>query len=196
AGVQAPAIYRLFGDKRGLLEAVAERGLERYVQEKSVREAGPDPVADLRAGWDLHIGFGLANPAIYGLMYGDPRPGTVSRAAAAGLEVLERHVHRIAAAGRLRVSERRAVDLLHAAGLGTVLALLAMPEDARDLALSDMAREAVLAAITTDSPVLESPSPATAAIALRAALPDATPLSEGERHLLDEWLDRLAADRA
>ena len=197
AGVQAPTIYRLFGDKGGLLEAVAEQRLALYVQEKSLREPGPDPVEDLRAGWDLHIGFGLANPAIYALMHGDPHPGDVSRAATAGLEVLERHVHRIAAAGRLRVSERRAVDLVHAAGLGTVLALLAMPEDARDLALSDTAREAVLAAITTTSPVLESPSPATAAIALRAVLPDATPsLSDGERHLLDEWLDRLSADRA
>jgi AcrR family transcriptional regulator len=197
AGVQAPTIYRLFGDKSGLLEAVAEHRLAAYVQEKSLREPGPDPVEDLRAGWDLHVGFGLANPAIFALMYGDPQPGVESRAAAAGLQVLERHVHRIAAAGRLRVSERRAVELVHAAGVGTVLALLATPEDARDLALSETAREAVLAAMTTQSPVLESPSPATAAIALRAVLPEATPsLSDGERHLLDEWLDRLAADRA
>lgn len=196
AGVQAPTIYRLFGDKSGLLDAVAEHGLATYVREKSVREPGPDPVADLRAGWELHIGFGLANPAIYALTYGDPRPGVVSPAAAAGRLILERHIRRIAASGRLRVSERRAVALVHAAGLGTVLALLELPEGERDPGLSDAAREAVLAAITTESPVLESSSPAAAAIALRAVLPDATSLSDGERHLLDEWLDRLAADRA
>jgi hypothetical protein len=44
--------------------------------------------------------------------------------------------------------------------------------------------------------VVERPSPATAAITLRAVLPDAPSLSDGERHLLDEWLDRLASDRA
>src|ERR1044071_6000937 len=74
AGVQAPTIYRLFGDKGGLLEAVAEQRLASYVQDKSLREPGPDPVEDLRAGWDLHIGFGLANPAVFSLMHGDPQP--------------------------------------------------------------------------------------------------------------------------
>ena len=34
AGVQAPAIYRLFGDKDGLLEAVAEYVMATYVSEK------------------------------------------------------------------------------------------------------------------------------------------------------------------
>ena len=64
AGVQAPTIYRLFGDKSGLLDAVAEHGFAVYLKEKKnqVGEFGPDPVANLRVGWDLHIGFGLANP--------------------------------------------------------------------------------------------------------------------------------------
>ena len=83
AGVQAPAIYRLFGDKSGLLDAVAEDGFTAYLKEKEVRPSGPNPVADLRAGWDLHVGFGLANPALYALMYGDPRPGARPPAAAA-----------------------------------------------------------------------------------------------------------------
>jgi hypothetical protein len=45
------------------------------------------------------------------------------------------------------------------------------------------------------SPTLESPGPAAAAIALRAVLPEATALTGGERRLLEEWLDRLAASR-
>lgn len=36
---------------------------------KKVRKLSRDPVADLRAGWDLHVGFGLCNPALYSLMY-------------------------------------------------------------------------------------------------------------------------------
>src|SRR3954468_23951911 len=73
AGVQAPTIYRLFGDKSGLLDAVAEHGFAAYLTEKGVPEATRDPIEDLKAGWDLHVGFGLANPALYALMYGDPR---------------------------------------------------------------------------------------------------------------------------
>jgi AcrR family transcriptional regulator len=193
AGVQAPTIYRLFGDKSGLLDAVAEHGFATQVAEKEVRELSPDPVGDLRAGWDLHVGFGLANPALYSLMYGDPRPGVRAPAAAAAHQILKQHIRRLAVAGRLRVSEQKAADLVHASGCGTVFTLLAMPEDRRDPDLPEAAREAVIAAITTRSPALESPRPAAAAIALRAILPDATALTVGERRLLEEWLDRLAA---
>jgi AcrR family transcriptional regulator len=192
AGVQAPTIYRLFGDKSGLVDAVAEHGFVAYLAEKEVRQAGSDPVADLRTGWDLHVGFGLASPPVYSLMYGDPRPGAPSRAAAAAEQILEGHIRRLAAAGRLRVGERLASDLVQASGRGTVLTLLALPADRRDPRLSEAAREAVIAAITTDAPALAAPGPAAAAIALRAVLPDATALTGGERRLLGEWLDRLA----
>jgi AcrR family transcriptional regulator len=194
AGVQAPTIYRLFGDKNGLLDAVAEHGFAAYLAEKVVRELGVDPVEDLRAGWDLHIGFGLANPALYSLMYGDPRPGVRGPAAAAAHQILTEHIRRLAVAGRLRVSEQKAADLVHACGCGTVFTLLATPVNRRDPELPKAAREAVIAAIT-GSPTLDSPGPAAAAIALRAVLPDATALTGGERRLLDEWLDRLAASR-
>ena len=197
AGVQAPAIYRIFGDKNGLLDAVAEHGFAAYLKSKQRRAWSDDAVEDLRDGWDLHIGFGLANPAIYALIYGDPRPGAKSPAAAAGYEFLEAHVHRLAIAGRLRVNETRAAAMVHASGCGTVLTLLETPANDRDLGLSGAAREAVIAAITTEAPVIESSDLAAAAIALRAALPDAKPiLTEGERHVLSEWLDRLAASSA
>jgi len=67
--------------------------------------------------------------------------------------------------------------------------------DRRDPGLPAAAREAVIAAITTESPAPDSPGPAAAAIALRVVLPDATVLTGGERRLLSEWLDRLAASR-
>ncbi|MFC7739831.1 TetR/AcrR family transcriptional regulator [Nocardiopsis composta] len=72
AGVQAPTLYRLFGDKQGLLEALAAHGFERYLADKQELGATDDPVADLRRGWDLHVDFGLARPALYVLMYGTP----------------------------------------------------------------------------------------------------------------------------
>jgi AcrR family transcriptional regulator len=186
AGVQAPTIYRLFGDKGGLLEAVAEHGFNAYLAEKGAPGEHPDPIDDLRAGWDLHVGFGLANPALYALMYGDPRAH--SAAAQAGVAVLRERIRRIARAGRLKVSEQRAADLVQAVGEGTVLRLLARP----DPGLADAAFDAVVAAIATDAPAVGSDGPAAAATALKARLADTDTLSDGERNLLTEWLDRIA----
>lgn len=192
AGVQAPALYRLFGDKRGLLDAVAEHGFATYLKEKKVRKPSRDPVDDLRTGWDLHIEFGLANPVIYSLMFGEPRPGQRSPAADAAFRILADLIRRVAVAGRLRVSEERAASLIHASGCGVVLTLLAMPEAQRDPGISEIAREAAITAITTEASTHRKPGEAAAAIALRAVLSDATPLSNAELHLLKEWLDRLA----
>jgi AcrR family transcriptional regulator len=192
ADVQAPTIYRLFGDKDGLLDAVAEHGFAAHLGSKRPDPAA-DPVADLRAGWDQHIAFGLANPALYALMYATPRAGLASPAHVAAEQVLRDRIHRVAAAGRLRVGEARATELMVAIGRGTLLTLLSMPESSRDLGLADAAREALMAAIITDAPAVETPGPAAAAIALRAALPEATALTESERSLLSDWLDRLTA---
>ena len=191
AGVQPPTLYRLFGDKRGLLDAVAAHGLTTYLHRKTVREPSGDPVDDLRAGWDEHVGFGLENPALYVLMYGDPRSGAAPPAATAAADVLALHIRRIAEAGRLRVPEDHAANLVHAAGCGTTLTLIATPERDRDPALSPAAREAIIAAITTDVPAATEPGPVAAAVTLRAVLPHTTVLTLPERDLLAEWLDRI-----
>src|SRR5918997_166322 len=68
AGVQAPTLYRLFGDKQGLLDAVTAYGFERYLAEKKTLVPSDDPVADLKRGWDNHVEFGLTHPAFYVLM--------------------------------------------------------------------------------------------------------------------------------
>ena len=192
AGVQAPTIYRLFGDKQGLLDAVMTHGLTTYVNSKIDRKPTADPIDDLRAGWDQHVDFGLANPALYALIYNELRPGAPPPAAVAGAEVLAKKIRRIAEVGRLRVDEERAVHLFHAAGSGITLTLIAMPEDRRDLTLATLAREAAISAITTDAPATATPGPVGAAVALRAVLPQTSVLTTPERSLLHEWLDRIA----
>ncbi|MFD6394165.1 TetR/AcrR family transcriptional regulator [Nocardia sp. NPDC060259] len=192
AGVQAPTIYRLFVDKQGLLDAVAAYGFAAHLSEKTSLEPTDDPVADLRTGWDLNMEFGLANPALYTLMYAEPRPGGTSPAALTALAVLGAHIHRIAEAGRLRIDEARATQLVHAVGGGTTLALIATPPDHRDITVSHLAREAVIATITTDVPISAAPGAAGAAVALRALLPQTTALTTGERGMLTELLDRIA----
>ena len=188
AGVQAPTLYRLFGDKDGLLAAVAEQVMADYVATKHEIAAGDDPVLELRRGWDDYIEFGLSHPAVFALINNPSRP--VSPATAAGLAVLAKRVHRVARAGRLGVTEERAVDLIHACGTGTVLTLIAKPPEVRD-DLAAGAREVVMAAIL-DEPRLVAGGPAGMATGLRANLDDVAGLTPGERHLLDELLQRIA----
>jgi AcrR family transcriptional regulator len=192
ARVQAPAIYRLFGDKRGLLDAVAAHGFAAYLRDKTARPPSGDPVDDLRRGWDLHVAFGVANPAVYTLMYGDPRPGAAPEAAREAAAVLDGLVRRVAEAGRLRVAADRAAAMIHAAGCGVTLSLIATPPAERDPGLSSAAREAVLAAVATGGPDADGDGGVAArAAALRAALPGTPGLSGNERALLGEWLDRV-----
>ena len=190
AGVQPPTIYRLFGDKQGLLDAIATRGVLDFLESKSALPAVDDPVEDLRRGWDLNIELGVANPALFALMYGRPSTPSTHEALNAGYAMLAAKVHRIAAAGRLRVPESLALSLIKAVGSGTTQALIAAPEP--DPSLSRVAREAVIAAVTTDEPAGGTPGPAAAAITLRAALPGLDAFSAGEKSLLDEWLRRIS----
>ena len=194
AGVQAPAIYRIFGDMGELLDAVAEHRLAAYVAEKSRREPHPDPVQDLRDGWDMQVTFGLAHPSLFEIMSSGAEARAASPAFAAGLDVLRRRISAIARAGRLKVSEQRAVDLLHAMSVGTVLVLLAQTEMRRDQGFSLAARESVLTAITTDAPAVADVAPHTAATALRASLEQIPVLTPGEKALVVELLDRIAND--
>ncbi len=41
-GVTQPVLYRVFGDKRGLLDALADAGLERYAARKAELEVSDD----------------------------------------------------------------------------------------------------------------------------------------------------------
>jgi len=196
AGVQAPTIYRLFGDKSGLLDAVVEHGWASYVASKPPVGADADPVEGLRAGWELHVGFGLANPELFRLMHTVCTPDGQATAAA-GIRMLQARLHRVAQAGRLRVTERRAAGLIHAVGTGVVFTLIDQAEGERDETLADTAWESVCAAILTDASTAAITGPAAAAVTLRAALPGLTALTPAERALLGDWLDRIAgSDRA
>lgn len=192
AGVQPPTLYRLFGEKRGLLDAVAEHGLAAFIAHKVAAEPHADPAQDLRDAWDAYVTFGLANPAVFAIMNEVGAAGVQSPAALAGIGVLRKRIERIAREGRLKIPVERAVALVHAAGVGTVATLLAAHEKERDPHLSTTAREAVLAALVLDSSGPRRESAAPFAVALRAHLGSADALTPGERLLLTELLDRLA----
>lgn len=202
AGVQAPTIYRLFGDKDGLMEAVAEHVMETHVSAKAARErassaSGSDPLEDLRTSWYAQVEFGLAHPALFRLL-SDPDRVVGSPAAQAGLRVLEARVHRLAGTGRLRTSEAQAVAMVQAAGQGTIQVLLATPAERRDPGLATHMLDAVLGRLLvpgSEPGVADDQqgagSPTAPAVALRALAPGLEVLSESERRLLVEWLDRV-----
>jgi AcrR family transcriptional regulator len=197
AGMQAPAIYRIFGDKGGLLDAVVEYGFASYLAAKPPAAADDDPVTGLRAGWDVHVGFGLAHPALFRLMHAAPPTPRGRETLAAGAEVLRSRVRRVAGAGRLLVTERRAVDLISAAGRGVVFTLIDQGDGERDEGLADAAWDSVCAAILTGAPAAAAGQPAAAAaVTLRAVADGLTVLTPAERALLADWLDRIAASPA
>ena len=199
AGVQAPTIYRLFGDKRGLIEAVAEHQMSEYVRGKAATagdDLDGDPVEILREAWRANVQFGLDNSALFSLMNGDPDPEMRWSAAELGMSILRARVQRIASAGRLKVSEERAINLIIASDRGAVLTLIGMGEEQRDLGMLDDILEGLITTITTDPRAHRCYEVPVAANALRAALrTTAGDLTPGERALLDELLVRLTRDR-
>ncbi|MFE7169701.1 TetR/AcrR family transcriptional regulator [Streptomyces sp. NPDC057616] len=198
AGMQPPAIYRLFGDKEGLLEAVAEYGYAQFLENKRAQldPAPEDPVEELRRGWDLVVEFGVSHPELFAVM--NRATGRASDAAhRAGLEILHGRVRRLAAGGWLRVDEELAAQIIQATGQGAVTTWHSTPAERRNPALLTVLRESMVAAVTHAEPMVSAAEtgPAPAARALRAALPDdADVLSDAEQRLLREWLTRLAAD--
>lgn len=187
AGVQAPAIYRLFGDKDGLVNAVAEHVMAGYVAAKSTAEVDDDPVRALRDGWRMHVDFGLANAELFALLNSVPT-------AAGGIDVLRARVRALAAAGLLRVPEERALNMIHAAGTGTVLALLGLPATRRDPGLSEAMFDALCAGLLSTAPATPDTAVSTVVVTFATVVPDLPGITEAERTLLAEWLARALAE--
>ncbi|MFH8379138.1 TetR/AcrR family transcriptional regulator [Streptomyces cyaneofuscatus] len=200
AQVGAPALYRHFGDKEGLLSAVVDHGFEQYLATKREREASADAVEDLRRGWDSHVEFAVRNPNLYRLM-NSPAMRTPPAAALESHRILTRDLERAAAQGRIRVAPELAAQMVMSATVGVALMLVARPATFDDPGLSRRVRDAVHASILTPDP---NPDPGTgareeaevpsAAARLSALLRRAqgSGLSTAEAALMKEWLDRVA----
>lgn len=194
AGVQQPALYRLFGDKEGLLAATADHVWDEYLGMKRTAERSPDPLDDLRAGWDSHTRFALSHPNAYRLIFGSAAVGRTGSAAEA-MRLLREVLERLAAQGRLRLDPDVAARVVMAANTGVALALVLRPEPDGDLTVSTLLRDLVHGALVRDatSTVADGEPDRVAAITLRSALP-ALPdglFTAREAGLLDEWLGRI-----
>ncbi|OLT01898.1 TetR family transcriptional regulator [Pseudonocardia sp. CNS-004] len=197
-GVGAPVLYRLFGDKNGLLSALVDYGFDRYLATKRAAAPSADPVVDLRNGWDTHVEFATAHPAVYRLMF-SPGFATVPSAAQEAMRLLREVLDRCAAAGLLRVDPDAAAQMIMSANIGVALNLVTQPENYLDPQLSRRVRDAVHAAVLTPERTDDDHDPddrgplVVAALQLAAVLRDRpAELGEPETALLLHWLGTLA----
>lgn len=199
-GVGAPVLYRLFGDKNGLLSALVDYGFDRYLATKRAAAPSADPVVDLRTGWDTHVEFAKAHPAVYRLMF-SPSFATMPTAAQEAMRLLREVLDRCAAAGALRVEPEAAAQMIMSANIGVALNLVTQPENYPDPQLSRRVRDAVHAAVLVPDRAAggaagpdEEGSLVVAALQLAAVLRHHRPtaLAEPETALLLHWLDVLA----
>jgi AcrR family transcriptional regulator len=151
AGVKAPTLYHHFGDKRGLLDAVISDAFDRYLAHKRALRPTGDPCVDLRRGWDAHVAFARANPAIYPLMF--PSGSIEPAAAAESRRLLREAFDRLAAAGALRpgVTPDLATRALSAALRGVTTAITQQPTNRGNARLSAVVRDAVIDALLVTS---------------------------------------------
>ncbi|MFD9542935.1 TetR/AcrR family transcriptional regulator [Streptomyces sp. NPDC060022] len=196
AQVGAPALYRHFGDKEGLLSAVVDHGFDAYLATKRERGESTDPVEDLRNGWDSHIEFALRNPNLYRLM-NSPAMRTPPAAALESHRILTRDLERAAEQGKLRVTPELAAQMIMSANTGVALMLVSRPATFSDDSVQTRVRDAVHAAVFTPDARVAEPAEAevpSAAVRLRALLnrSKGAGLSAAESVLMNEWLDRVS----
>lgn len=196
AQVGAPALYRHFGDKEGLLSAVVDHGFDAYLATKRQRDDTTDPVEDLRNGWDSHVEFALRNPNLYRLM-NSPAMRTPPDAALQSHRILTRDLERAAEQGKLRLTPELAAQMIMSASVGVALMLVSRPATFSDSTVSARVRDAVHAAVLTPDERASRPvgtDVPSAAARLNALLRRSreSGLSTAESALMAEWLEKVS----
>ncbi|MEU3979358.1 TetR/AcrR family transcriptional regulator [Streptomyces sp. NPDC026672] len=195
AGIQQPVLYRLFGDKDGLLSATVDHVWDQYLGSKRAAEKSADPFQDLRAGWDSHTAFALAHPNAYKLMFA-PALRSVPEAAEEALRILRDILARLAAQGRLRVPTDVAARMVMTANTGVALALITRPTLYPDAGLSVLVRDAIHRTILldTEGDTAARDARKAAATTLLSSLDELTPepFTPAETGLLGQWLHQIS----
>jgi AcrR family transcriptional regulator len=189
AGVAAPTLYHHFGDKGGLIEAVVEEAFAAYLERKRALPRTGDQIADFGAGWDMHIGFGVANPVLYTVMYGRP-DGRRPRAAQTAEAELRRGLEQLADAGLLVMDVDEAMAVTTAMAVGCVTQLNHSGGSATGPVARTM-RSALLSQLVGAQPGRDDAGQAVRSVLGR--LSSVTGLfTAAEEALLRQWLRTLA----
>ncbi|WP_428488130.1 TetR/AcrR family transcriptional regulator [Rhodopila sp.] len=127
AGVSPTAPYRHFADKEALLAAIAATGFARLDAALRAADETAFGVAALRAQGVAYVGFAVAEPALFRLMFGPlisatvdtPDPTALLDEAQAAYATLRRRVARLVADSRVEIASLAAWSMVH--GLATLL---------------------------------------------------------------------------
>lgn len=193
AGVAAPTLYHHFGDKGGLLQAVTEQAFADYLERKHSVPRTDDLLADFAAGWDMHVGFGVANPALYEFMYARADRHQSHAAQTAEAE-LRQGLERLADADLLRIGVDDATALTTAMAIGCVTRLIHDGGSA-DGPLAETMRAALMFELTGQRQQLDPIDDAAAQLLARLG---STPglFTAAEEALLRQWLRTLIENAA
>jgi AcrR family transcriptional regulator len=196
-GVGAPMLYRLFGDKNGLISAVVDNVFERYLSRKRAQPPSDDPVKDLYKTWDDHVAFALKNPVVYRIAYA-PSLAQVPAGVDEGRQLVVSRLVRCAAAGRLNTTPDEAAQALTSACVGVNLCLLTQPAIYCHPDLSRRVRDSVIDGLVTDlgGHAADPRGGLREVVAVQMAAlirQSPTPLTGPEVTLMLQWLETISA---
>jgi AcrR family transcriptional regulator len=114
-GTSTRAVYSTFGSKDGLLNALAQRSFELLRDNIARQPVTDEPTADLiNAAVDVFRPMAIEHPSMFSLAFLRAAPALefdeqVHRASAAGLQLLQDRIHRLAEADLLGGRDERVV---------------------------------------------------------------------------------------
>lgn len=146
ARVTAPTLYHHYGDKDGLLRAVAVSRLNDFFSRKQRMKPSGDPALDVRRGWDDWIEFAIEQPHLVRAVQAGGAANAPLREAAEAIAA--GRLQRLAETVELRVAPAVGARVL-VAGANAVVQLLiegASPAEVRRL--SALLRDGILSSLT------------------------------------------------
>lgn len=134
-GVTTPMLYHYFSSRDELAKAVHALAFQRFTTNKRSLKLTDDPLVDLRRSCELVLDFVSKNKnaTTAVLSRGLDEPDLL----APGYELFRERVHRVAAAGDLRVAEQQAAAMTWCVVQGLVLLAIAPPDSATNLGADD-----------------------------------------------------------
>ena len=190
ANVQLPQIYHHVGNMAQLLDAVGVYCWDKHVEAQSTTDS---PVNDLHDAVETLIMFGLDHPEVY-LHNTMPREDRVSYLWGMQANYLKDRLKRVAKVGRLRLAEDQAAEFIHPFCAGMIFTCLHQTSHSTNIHwIGLQVLRHVLIPEQPDQPNVDSTQKASVfALGLKASLEEVTVLTQGERALLRELLQRIA----
>lgn len=145
AGVTAPTLYHHYGDKDGLLRAVAASEMQAFFARKQRMKPSNNPRRDVKRGWDDWVEFAIEQPDLVRAIRASESSAVPLRQAAES--IVQARLLRLAQTTALTVDVVTAAKVLVAAA-NAVVQLLLDGTPARDVRrLSALLRDGVLQSI-------------------------------------------------